>query len=73
VGFWGLWFQIAAGVVVGRNDYVVEMVGVEVDEGFSYAVVMAVVVVVVWGFGYAMELHALVPTNGEYQECTAFL
>jgi hypothetical protein len=33
--------------LVGRNDYVVEVVGVVVDEGFGYAVVMAVVGVVV--------------------------
>jgi hypothetical protein len=59
-GFWGLWCRLAAGVVavgrndyavevvaVGRNDYVVEVVGVVVDEGFGYAVVMAVVGVVV--------------------------
>jgi hypothetical protein len=33
--------------LVGRNDYVVEVVGVVVDEGFGYTVVMAVVGVVV--------------------------
>jgi hypothetical protein len=26
-GFWGLWCQLAEGVVVGRNDYALEVVG----------------------------------------------
>jgi hypothetical protein len=55
-GFWGLWCRCVAGVVVvGRNDY--GEVEVVVDEGFGYAVAMAVVGVVVGaGFGYAVEL-----------------
>jgi hypothetical protein len=77
MGFWGLWCRLAVGVVVGRNDYVVEVVGgfgcaveavgVVVDEGFGYVVVMAIVDVVVEGFGYAVELRALVPVDAEYQ------
>jgi hypothetical protein len=46
-------------MVVGRNDYAVEVV----NEGFGYAVVMAVVVDE--GFGYAVELRVLVLTDGE--------
>jgi hypothetical protein len=42
---------------------------VVVDEGFGYVVVMAVVV----GFGYAVELHAPVLTNREYRWCIASL
>jgi hypothetical protein len=40
-------------VVVRRNDYAV-VVGVGVDEGFGYAVVMAVVEVVVVVEGFVM-------------------
>jgi hypothetical protein len=50
-------------MVVGRNDYAVEVVWVVVNEGFGYAVVM--VVVVDEGFGYAVELRVLVLADGE--------
>jgi hypothetical protein len=46
-------------MVVGRNDYAVEVV----NEGFGYAVVMAVVVDE--GFGYVVELRVLVLADGE--------
>jgi hypothetical protein len=68
MGFWDLWCQFAVGVVVvGRNDYAVEVVGVVVAEGFGYVVVMAVVD----GFGYAVEPRALVLADGEYRGCIA--
>jgi hypothetical protein len=72
-GFWGLWCRPVAGaVVVGRNDY--GEVEVVVDEGFGYAVAMAVVGVVVGaGFGYAVELRAVALAGGEYPRCIAFL
>jgi hypothetical protein len=47
--------------------------GVVVEEGFGYVVVMAVVEVVVGGFGYAMELRAFALADGEYRGCIAFL
>jgi hypothetical protein len=73
-GFWGLCGRLAVGmVVVGRNDYAVEVVGVVVEEGFGDVVVMAVVEVVVGGFGYAMELRAFALADGEYRRCIAFL
>jgi hypothetical protein len=50
-GFWGLWCQLAEGVVVGRNDYALEVVG-----GFSY-VVELVRVVVNEGFGYVVVMQ----------------
>jgi hypothetical protein len=54
------------GVVVGRNDYAVEVVvGVVVDEGFGYAVVMAVVEVV--------DHRGLALTGGGYPGCIASL
>jgi hypothetical protein len=54
------------GVVIGgRNDCVVEVVGV-VDERFGYAVV--VVEAMDGGFDRA-ELHAYAPADKEYQEC----
>jgi hypothetical protein len=62
-------------VVVGRNDYALE-VAVVVDGGFGYLVVMAVVEVeveVVVGFGCAVELRTLVLADGECQCCIAFL
>jgi hypothetical protein len=73
-GFWYLWFRLAVGVVVvGRNDYVVEVVGVLDDEGFGYVGVMVVVGVVVYGgFGQA-ELPSSVLTNKEYRVCIASL
>jgi hypothetical protein len=53
-------------VVFGINDYVVEVVGVVVDEGFGYAEVMVVVGVVVdGGFGQA-ELPASALADGEH-------
>jgi hypothetical protein len=56
-------------VVVGRNDYVVEVVGVAVDGGFDYAEVM-VEVGVDGGFGQ-VGLPAL--ANKEYRGCIASL
>jgi hypothetical protein len=56
-------------VVVGRNDYVVQVVGVVVDEGFGYTVVM---VVVDDGFGQ-VELPASALADGEYQGCIVSL
>jgi hypothetical protein len=68
MGFWGLWYQYAAGVVVGgRNGCVVDVVRA-VDEGFGY--VAAAVEAVDEGFDRA-ELHAYVTTDEEYQECIA--
>jgi hypothetical protein len=73
-GFWGLWCRPAAGVVVGRNDYAVEVVvRVVVDEGLGYAVVMAVVEVVVEGFDYAVELRGLALAGRGYPGCIASL